>query len=68
MEQKKTIGIIAGFDLDVANALKEAILAQAEEGVEVVMTEETFACDSTDPVFQLSDRKIFVFNEADFHV
>ena len=28
MEQKKTIGIIAGFDFDVANALKEQILAQ----------------------------------------
>ena len=29
MEQKKTIGIIAGFDFDVANALKEQLLSQA---------------------------------------
>ncbi|MBR4939475.1 MAG: hypothetical protein IKZ24_00120, partial [Burkholderiaceae bacterium] len=65
MEQKKTIGIIAGFDFDVANALKEQLLAQAEEGVEVLMTEDAFACDCEDPTFQLSDRKIFVFNETE---
>ena len=65
MEQKKTIGIIAGFDFDVANALKEQLLAQAEEGVEVLMTEDAFVCGSEDPTFQVSDRKIFVFNETE---
>ncbi len=64
MAEKKTIGIIAGLDGEAALALKTELLAEANDEIELVTTEETFiTCD--DPVFSVSDRKIFVFNQAE---
>lgn len=64
MTQKKKIGIIAGFHTPTAAALKAHVLAMGDENVEILTSETDFTtCE--DPVFALSDRKIFVFNEAE---
>lgn len=62
MSDKKTIGIIAGFNPRAAQEIKARLLAQPED-IDVILTQDQFQC-SDDPTFALSDRKIFVFNET----
>lgn len=64
MSQKKTIGIVAGLNRRAAMEVKTQLLALCDDDVSIVMTEDSFKIDP-DPVFAVSDRKIFIFNEAE---
>lgn len=64
MSQKRTIGIVAGLNRRAAMEVKTQLLALCDDDVSVVMTEDNFKIDP-DPVFAVSDRKIFIFNEAE---
>ena len=63
MTEKKLLGLVTGLNPRAALAVKTALLAQGGENVCVIESEGQFKIDP-DPVFALSDRKIFVFNEA----
>lgn len=63
MAEKKTIGLVTGLNPRAALAVKTALLRQAGEDVTLIESEEQFQIDP-DPVMAMSDRKIFVFNEA----
>ena len=64
MQEKKTIGIVSGLNPRAALEVKTKLLAEAGDDVCVLMTEDTFKIDP-DPVFAVSDRKIFIFNECE---
>ena len=62
---KKTIGIIAGFNQKAAVAIKALLLANAgDDELNIVLSDEQFRIDP-DPLYKMSDRKIFVFNETE---
>ena len=59
---KKTIGIIAGFNQKAAVAIKALLLANAgDDELNIILSDEQFRIDP-DPLYKMSDRKIFVFN------
>ena len=62
MTQKKTLGIVAGLNRRAAMEVKTQLLALGDDDLSVVMTEDNFKIDP-DPVFAVSDRKIFIFND-----
>ena len=64
MAQNKTIGIVAGLNRRAATEVKTQLLALGGDDLSVVMTEDNFKIDP-DPTFAVSDRKIFIFNEAE---
>lgn len=64
MSQKKTIGIVAGLNRRAAMEVKTQLLSLGDDELSIVMTEDNFKIDP-DPVFAVSDRKIFIFNEAE---
>lgn len=64
MSQKKTIGIVAGLNRRAAMEVKTELLSLGDDDLSIVMTEDNFKIDP-DPVFAVSDRKIFIFNEAE---
>ena len=64
MSQKKTLGIVAGLNRRAAMEVKTRLLALGDDDVSVIMTEDNFKIDPN-PVFAVSDRKIFIFNEAE---
>lgn len=64
MTQKKTLGIVAGLNRRAAMEVKTQLLALGDDDLSVVMTEDNFKIDP-DPVFAVSDRKIFIFNESE---
>lgn len=64
MSQKKSIGIVAGLNRRAAMEVKTELLSLGDDDLSIVMTEDNFKIDP-DPVFAVSDRKIFIFNEAE---
>lgn len=64
MSQKKSIGIVAGLNRRAAMEVKTELLSLGNDDLSIVMTEDNFKIDP-DPVFAVSDRKIFIFNEAE---
>ena len=64
MSQKKKIGIVAGLNRRAAMEVKTQLLSLGDDELSIVMTEDNFKIDP-DPVFAVSDRKIFIFNEAE---
>lgn len=64
MSQKKSIGIVAGLNRRAAMEVKTELLSLGDDDLSIVMTEDNFRIDP-DPVFAVSDRKIFIFNEAE---
>ncbi len=64
MSQKKSIGIVAGLNRRAAMEVKTQLLSLGDDELSIVMTEDNFKIDP-DPVFAVSDRKIFIFNEAE---
>lgn len=64
MADKKTIGIISGLNLRAALEVKAQLLAQGGDDLCIIMSEEAFNTERNSE-FALSDRKIFVFNEAE---
>lgn len=64
MSQKKSIGIVAGLNRRGAMEVKTQLLSLGDDELSIVMTEDNFKIDP-DPVFAVSDRKIFIFNEAE---
>lgn len=64
MADKKTIGIISGLNLRAALEVKAQLLAQGGDDLCIIMSEESFNTERNSE-FALSDRKIFVFNEAE---
>ncbi len=64
MADKKTIGIISGLNPRAALEVKTQLLAQSDDDICIIMSEDTFKIDP-DPELAMSDRKIFIFNEAE---
>ena len=64
MSQKKSIGSVAGLNRRAAMEVKTELLSLGDDDLSIVMTEDNFKIDP-DPVFAVSDRKIFIFNEAE---
>ena len=64
MSQKKSIGIVTGLNRRAAMEVKTELLSLGDDDLSIVMTEDNFKIDP-DPVFAVSDRKIFIFNEAE---
>lgn len=55
---------MAGLNRRAAMEVKTELLSLGDDDLSIVMTEDNFKIDP-DPVFAVSDRKIFIFNEAE---